>query len=86
MNAQAEALAARTKLLSIEVAEALRRSYAEAGYNVVGTLQTGFNIVNVNDVGIDLATGKGYTGPAGAVVAGTNPESGGFVYCNHNKR
>lgn len=59
--------------------EALRRSYAEAGYNVVGTFQGGFTLVNANDVGIDLATGKGYTGPAGTVAAGTNPASGGFV-------
>lgn len=59
--------------------EALRRSYAEAGYNVVGTFQGGFTIVNANDVGIDLATGKGYTGPAGPVAAGTDPTSGGFV-------
>lgn len=39
----------------------------------------GFTIVNANDVGIDLATGKGYTGPAGTVAAGTNPASGAFV-------
>lgn len=59
--------------------EALRRSYAEAGYNVVGTFQAGFTIVNANDVGIDETTGKGFTGPAGPVAAGTNPASGGFV-------
>lgn len=59
--------------------EALRRSYAEAGYNVVGTFQSGFTIVNANDVGIDLATGKGYTGSAGFVSPGTDPTSGGFV-------
>lgn len=59
--------------------EALRRSYAEAGYNVVGTFREGFTIVNANDVGIDDTTGKGYTGPAGVVAAGTNPASGGFV-------
>lgn len=59
--------------------EALRRSYEEAGYNVVGTFQAGFTIVNANDVGIDEATGKGYTGPAGPVDAGTDPASGGFV-------
>lgn len=58
--------------------EALRRSYADAGYNVVGTFQEGFTYVNTNDVGIDLATGKGYTGPAGPVAAWTNPASGGF--------
>ncbi len=79
LNAQAEALAARTNLLRANVSEALRRSYAEAGYNVVGTFQAGFAYVNANDVGIDPATGKGYTGPAGPVDAGTDPTSGGFV-------
>lgn len=59
--------------------ESLRRSYAEAGYNVVGTFQAGFTYVNANDVGIDEATGKGYTGPTGLVVAGTDPASGWFV-------
>lgn len=68
-----------TSVHGVQVLEALRRSYAEAGYNVVGTFQAGFTIVNANDVGIDLATGKGYTGPAGDVTAGTNPTSGGFV-------
>lgn len=59
--------------------EALRRSYAGAGYNVVGTFQAGFTYINVNDVGIDKITGKGFTGPAGPVAAGTDPTSGGFV-------
>lgn len=59
--------------------ESLRRSYAEAGYNVVGTFQAGFTYVNANDVGIDEATGKGYTGPAGDVNAGTDPTSGVFT-------
>lgn len=61
------------------VDELTRRSYAEAGYNVVGTFQSGFTYVNANDVGIDKTTGKGYTGSAGQVTAGTNPASGGFV-------
>lgn len=65
--------------LRIMVREALRRSYAEAGYNVVGTFQAGFTIVNANDVGIDETTGKGFTGQAGEVAAGTDPASGGFV-------
>ena len=65
--------------LNPQIREALRRSYAEAGYNVVGTFHAGFTLVNANDVGIDLATGKGYTGPAGPVASGTNPASGGFV-------
>lgn len=63
----------------LQMMELYRRSYAEAGYNVVGTFQAGFTLVNANDVGIDLATGKGYTGPVGPVAAGTNPASGGFV-------
>lgn len=63
----------------LQIMELYRRSYAEAGYNVVGTFQAGFTIVNANDVGIDLVTGKGFTGPAGTVAAETNPASGGFV-------
>jgi len=63
----------------LQVMELYRRSYAEAGYNVVGTFQGGFTLVNANDVGIDFATGKGYTGPAGPVAAGIDPASGGFV-------
>ena len=59
--------------------EALRRSYAEAGYNVVGTFREGFTYVNANDVGIYETTGKGFTGPSGPVSAGTDPASGGFV-------
>ncbi|WAW11406.1 tail protein [Aeromonas phage vB_AceP_PAc] len=65
--------------LEPRVDEALRRSYAEAGYNVVGTFQEGFTYVNINDIGIDEVTGKGYTGPAGPVATGTDPTSGGFV-------
>ena len=63
----------------LQVMELYRRSYAEAGYNVVGTFRDGFTIVNANDIGIDEATGKGFTGPAGNVPAGTDPTSGGFV-------
>lgn len=63
----------------LQVMELYRRSYAEAGHNVVGTFQAGFTYVNASDVGIDLATGKGYTGPAGDVAAGTDPASGWFV-------
>lgn len=60
------------------VDEAIRRSYADAGYRVVGTFQAGFTYVNANDVGIDKETGKGYTGSAGIVAAGTDPSSGAF--------
>lgn len=61
------------------VTELTRRSYAEAGYNVVGTFQAGFTYVNANDVGVDITTGKGYTGPIGPVSPGTNPISPVFV-------
>lgn len=59
--------------------EALRRSYAEAGYHMAGTFQAGFDYVNATDIGIDEATGKGYTGPVGQVSAGTAPSSGAFI-------
>lgn len=68
--------------LTPQIRESLRRSYAEAGYNVVGTFHGGFTLVNANDVGIDEATGKGFIGPAGPVAAGTDPASGGFVDCS----
>lgn len=66
-------------IIGSQAREALRRSYAEAGYSVVGTFQAGFTYVNANDVGIDEVTGKGYTGPVGHIAAGTNPASGGLV-------
>lgn len=67
------------QIVGAQAFEALRRSYAGVGYNVVGTFQAGFTYVNANDVGIDETTGKGFTGPAGFVDAGTDPTSGGFV-------
>lgn len=63
--------------------EALRRSYAEAGYNLVdGSFEAGGTLVNANDVLLQERTGKAFSGPAGAVVAGTDPMSGGFVDCS----
>ncbi len=60
--------------------EALRRSYAEAGCNLVdGSFEAGGTLVNANDVMLQERTGKAFTGPAGTVAAGTNPASGGFV-------
>lgn len=56
--------------------EALRRSYAEAGYNLVdGSFQVGFTLVNANDVALDEATGKAFSGAAGTYPART-PTSG----------
>lgn len=60
--------------------EALRRSYAEAGYNLVdGSFEAGGTLVNANDVLLQERTGKAFSGPAGPVAAGTDPTSGGFV-------
>lgn len=66
-----------TKILA---REALRRSYAAVGYNLVdGSFEAGGTLVNANDVLLQEATGKAFSGPAGTVSAGTNPASGGFV-------
>ena len=66
--------------LESRIDEALRRSYAEAGYNLVdGSFEAGGTLANANDVMLHEATGKGFTGPVGPVAAGTNPASGGFV-------
>ncbi len=66
--------------LRISVREALRRSYAEAGYNLVaGSFEAGGTLVNANDALLQERTGKALSGPAGVVAAGTNPASGGFV-------
>ena len=60
--------------------EALRRSYAEAGYNLVdGSFEVGGTLVNANDVLLHEASGKAFSGPAGDVAADTDPASGGFV-------
>lgn len=66
--------------LTPQLREALRRSYAEAGFNLVdGSFEAGGTLVNANDVLLQERTGKAFSGPAGTVVAGTNPASGGFV-------
>ncbi|QDJ96660.1 hypothetical protein PS1_0149 [Aeromonas phage PS1] len=60
--------------------EALRRTYKEAGYDLVeGSFEQGAELVNVNDVLLQERTGKAFSGPAGVVAAGTNPTGGGFV-------
>ena len=69
-----------SRLAGVQAREALRRSYAEAGYNLVdGSFEAGGTLVNANDVLLQERTGKAFTGPAGTVGAGTNPASGGFV-------
>lgn len=69
-----------SRFATTQAREALRRSYAEAGYNLVdGSFEAGGTLVNVNDVLLQERTGKAFSGPAGTVAAGTNPASGGFV-------
>ena len=69
-----------SRLAGVQAREALRRSYAEAGYNLVdGSFEAGGTLVNTNDVLLQERTGKAFSGPAGTVAAGTNPASGGFV-------
>lgn len=66
--------------LTPQLRESLRRSYAEAGYNLVtGSFESGGALVNTNDVLLYESNGKCYSGPVGAVAAGTNPISGPFV-------
>lgn len=66
-----------TKILA---RESIRRSYAEAGYNLVeGSFEAGGVLVNANDVLLQERTGKAFSGPAGEVAAGTNPAGGGFA-------
>lgn len=60
-------------ILAPTVRESTRRSYAEAGYNLVaGSFQAGFTLVNINDVALDEASGKAFSGAAGAYPAGTS--------------
>ena len=63
--------------------EALRRSYAEAGYNLVdGSFEAGGTLTSPSDVLLHEASGKAYSGAGPfpqAVTAGTDPVSGGFT-------
>lgn len=63
--------------------EALRRSYAEAGYNLVdGSFEAGGTLVNANDVLLFEADGKAYSWGgvlSKAVPAGSTPSSSGGI-------
>lgn len=60
--------------------EALRRGYAEAGFNLVlGSFEVGGTLVNPNDVLLYESNGKAFSGPAGYVPAGTSPTSSTFI-------
>lgn len=67
------------QIIGSQAREALRRSYAESGYNLVaGSFEAGGTLVNYNDVLLQESTGKAFSGTAGTVAGGTNPTSGGF--------
>lgn len=60
-------------ILAPTVRESIRRSCAEAGYNLVaGSFQAGFTLVSDNDVALDESSGKAYSGSAGIYSAGTS--------------
>lgn len=68
------------QIIGTQAREALRRSYAEAGYNLVdGSFEVGGTLTYASDVLLHGTSGKAYSGPAGIVAAGTDPLSGGFV-------
>lgn len=69
-----------SRFAGTQAREALRRSCAGAGYNLVdGSFESGGTLVNANDALLQERTGKAFSGPAGTVAAGTDPASGGFV-------
>lgn len=79
LNLQAEALGNRTEINKITSREALRRTYQEAGYNLVeGSFEQGAVITSTTDVVLHEKTGKCYSGPIGNVPKGTDPLSEEF--------
>ena len=69
--------------LRVQVLESLRRSYAEAGYNVVdGSSEAGGTLASASDVVFHSASGKAYSHPGPypkTVPPGTDPSSGGYI-------
>jgi hypothetical protein len=60
--------------------EALRRSYAEAGFRLVpGSFETGGVLVKINDVLLQESTGRAFSGPVGTILPGTSPLGGMFI-------
>lgn len=60
--------------LRVQIREVQRRSYADAGYNLVaGSFEAGGTLVNSNDVLLQESTGKAFSGPSGTVAPGTDP-------------
>ena len=69
---------------TVSVFEALRRSYAEAGFTLVdGSFEEGGTLTSTSDVLLHKASGIVYSGPIGSVAAGTDPTlvGSGYVPC-----
>lgn len=61
LDKQAKAIDSRTKLLRADLHEALRRSYAEAGYQlVVGSFESGGAITTITEILLYEASGQAY--------------------------
>lgn len=75
MNAQAKALVSRSELLRIDVYEALRRTYAEAGYSLVaGSFEKGGVITDKKEVLLFESEGVAYSW-GGALPKTVSPNS-----------
>lgn len=71
------------KYVKVAAREALRRSYAEAGYTLVsGSFEAGGTLASATDVLLHESSGKAYSGAGPfpqTVAPNTNPASGGFT-------
>lgn len=72
------------KFAKVAAREAIRRSYAEAGYTLTpGSFEAGGVLTSARDVLLHEASGKAYTGAGPfpqTVPAGTDPTSVGFTF------
>lgn len=71
------------EIIQAQVYVLQKRSFAEAGYNLIGYFEDGVTFVSKNDIAIYKINGRGYTGPIGAVPPGTDPTVGPFVDISH---
>ena len=72
-------------ILSTQVREVIRRSYAEAGFTLVaGSFEVGATLTSLTDVVLQEKTGDVFSGPVGSVPAGTDPTVGGYTKVTQN--
>lgn len=83
LNLQAEALGNRSEINKVTSREALRRSYAEAGYNLVdGSFDDGGTVITATDVLLYASQGKAYRWSgalAKVVLPNSTPETTGGI-------